>query len=185
MTTARPARPKRVRQHEELLALYRQLGGILEEPVLRPGSWDVVLAGPLVIELDEELHFNRYRALTLTASWAQDLPWSQPYRQFCTEYEDECLAAGAWGKRWTNASSARMFAGGPAGDLESDGAPRWKQRALYDVMKDATPGELGVRMARLSIYDQVADRTLGDVLDGRARSSTAKIRALLTSRASS
>ena len=37
-------------------------------PRFRPGRWDLVFEEDLVVELDEELHFNRYRASTLTTS---------------------------------------------------------------------------------------------------------------------
>jgi hypothetical protein len=43
-------------------------------PPLRPGAWDLVFADGLVVELDEELHFNRYRAQSLQNEWATDLP---------------------------------------------------------------------------------------------------------------
>ncbi len=49
------------------------------------------------------------------------------------------------------------------------GAPRWKQRALYDAMKDAAAlTGAGMRLARLATVDVVADSKLGAVLEGRA-----------------
>jgi hypothetical protein len=160
--------------------LWRELGGFLPMPVWRPGAWDLVFAGPLVVELDEELHFNRYRALTLEASWARDLPWTPSYRSYCLEYEDRCLEAGSWGKRWTNASCARMFSGGPAGQLEGDGAPRWKQRAFYDALKDTGAGnEIGVAIARVAIYDAVDGAVLEDVLERRAAAEPSAVLALV------
>jgi hypothetical protein len=65
------ARPSGTRHAAELHALYRRLGGLLATPTWRPGGWDLVFGGSLVVELDEELHFNRYRALTLNSSWAK------------------------------------------------------------------------------------------------------------------
>jgi hypothetical protein len=44
-----------------------------------------------------------------------------------------------------------MFSGGAAGDLDGEGAPRWKQRALYDAIKDTAPAALGVALARVSV----------------------------------
>ncbi len=169
---------------DEMARLYRRLGGAQETVTLRPGAWDLSFRGSLVVELDEELHFNRYRTLTLSASWAVDLPWTAEYRAYCEEQEDVCLSAGAWGKRWTNPSCDRMFgAAGPLGDLNGAGAPRWKQRALYDAMKDAAPSiDLDLRMARVSVYDTVEDVRLWDVLDGFASTSPAAIRALVEAR---
>ena len=125
---------------DELMELYRRFGGQDEVPTLRPGPWDLVLEGRLVVLADEELHFNRYRALTLSVSWSTDLPWRAPYLGYCGQHEDECLSAGSWGKRWTNPSCERMFGTSDhVGELDGAGAPRWKQRALYDAMKDIAP----------------------------------------------
>lgn len=69
-----------------------------------------------------------------------------------------------------------MFSGGPAGDLRGDGAPRWKQRALYDAIKDTAPAtELDVRLARVSVYDHVHGAQLGLVLEGFARVALAAV----------
>ena len=51
-----------------------ELFGTLSErtpvPPVRPGAWDLAFDDGLVVELDEELHFNRYRARTLQMPWA-------------------------------------------------------------------------------------------------------------------
>lgn len=169
---------------EELLELYRRLGGVLREPVLRPGGWDLAFSGHLVVELDEELHFNRYRAMTLECSWAEHLPWSPDYRQYCEERENSCTSAGSWGKRWTNPSCQRMFgeAGAPK-DLSGLGAPRWKQRALYDAIKDAAAYvNSEMRLTRVSVYDQVGGIALGDVLEGAARVDPLAVKELVEAR---
>lgn len=167
----------------ELLDLYRALGGGQDPPSLRPGEWDLPFHGPLMVELDEELHFNRYRAATLAASWAVSLPWTADYRRYCADHEMECLSAGSWGKRWANDSTARMFSGGPPRDLEGDGAPRWKQRALYDALKDTLSLiEAAPRLSRVSIYDDVNGIQLGAMLDGLAPVDAADIRTLVDAR---
>ncbi|MGD0197243.1 MAG: hypothetical protein ABSC56_04975 [Solirubrobacteraceae bacterium] len=182
-TPVTPARPTPQRLGDELLELYRCLGGCQASPALRPGAWDLVFEGPIVVELDEELHFNRYRAMTLRASWAQALPWREDYLRYCDKHESDCLAAGRWGKRWTNDSCARMFTGGPLGKLDGAGAPRWKQRALYDAIKDsATMAETPVAMARLSIYDVVAGHTLGQALSQAGSGSADEVAELLRRR---
>lgn len=148
--------------------LYRKLGGVQTQPRLAPGKWDLAFAD-LVVELDEELHFNRYRCATLSDEWTKALPWSADYRRFSAEYEGECIRAGSWGKRWTTDSAEAQF--GPASepkDLPRHGAPRWKQRALYDSMKDALADSGAVRLARLSVHDVVGSVTLDTILNGRA-----------------
>jgi hypothetical protein len=183
LATTVPPRPTGDGHAGELLDLYRGLGGLQADPPFRPGAWDLVFDGPLVVELDEELHFNRYRARTLGSSWAGRLPWRDIYLGQCERYEPDCFAAGSWGKRWTNASCARMFSRGPTGDLMGDGAPRWKQRALYDAIKDigSTDGS-GVSMARLSVHDEISGTTLGAVLQQRASVSPNGVRELLEQR---
>lgn len=137
---------------------------------LRPGRWDLAFEG-LVVELDEELHFNRYRRRTLAEPWTDDLPWKAVYEELCALHELRCVAGGAWGGRWTTSSCERHF--GPADPpkvFAIGGAPRWKQRALYDAVKDAaalSPG--GPRLARLATHDIIEGAMLEDVLAGRAR----------------
>src|SRR4051812_47096159 len=79
LSTAKLARPTGAEHHTELLALYRDLEGLIDAPVWRPGGWDLTFDGPLVIELDEQLHFNRYRATSLETSWSARLPWTAAY----------------------------------------------------------------------------------------------------------
>ncbi len=135
------------------------------------------------MELDEELHFNRYRATTLEASWEADLPWTADYRRHCADHEPGCLEAGAWGKRWVNDSTAPMFCGGLPGHLDGDGAPRWKQRALYDAVKDAVasvPG--GPRLVRLAVHDEIGGVSLGAALEGRGGVAPGDLRAVVEER---
>jgi hypothetical protein len=168
---------------EELLDIYRTLGGVLERPALRPGAWDLSVGG-ILIELDEELHFNRYRKATLLSSWASSLPWTPSYVHACDTKEGQCLRAGSWGKRWSNLSSARMFGPGTSpGDLATPGgAPRWKQRALYDAMKDAVARRRAYRVARLSVHDEVSGVSLGAALEGRQPVQVEDLRRFLEAR---
>lgn len=165
----------------EFTSLYEDLGGLQASPVFRPGAWDLSF-GDVVIELDEELHFNRYRAQTLGASWAAKLPWEADYARYCDDHEAECLSAGRWGKRWTNPSASRMFSGGEPGDFDG-GSPRWKQRAIYDALKDvAALHSDSLQLARLSIYDPIAGSTLGTLLGGTQPVEPCDLRGLLDQR---
>jgi hypothetical protein len=145
----------------ETLAVYRKLGGRNvvqgQPPRFRPDSWDLRIEGVLV-ELDEARHFNRYRAQTLTAPAYERLPVFPlvGYAAFCARYERECLAAAGYGGYWTNASAEKMF--GPAApprELSGPGAPRWKQRAFYDFLKDLGPACGHGPMARLAVWDEL------------------------------
>lgn len=168
-----------------VMALYLELGGQQEQPVLRPGAWDLALAGGVVVELDEELHFNRYRARTLTTSWARDLPWVDAYLAMCADHESECVRAGSWGKRWTNESCERMFGpAAPAAHLDvPGGAPRWKQRALYDAVKDAVASVPNQpRVVRLAVHDEIGGISLGALLERRAGVASSDLRAAVEQR---
>ena len=79
-----------------------------------------------------------------------------------------------------------MFgAADPDGVFGAYGAPRWKQRALYDSMKDASAAVGAVRLARLSIFDLVEGHSLNDVLYGRVAVDPQSIAELLEQRTSS
>jgi len=175
-TSATRPKPPRLRDllpdlQRELKQLYAAFGGDERQIAFRPGSWDLALKDGRVLELDEELHFNRYRALTLGTSWSSSLPWRKDYLRHCETHEAICLGAGRWGSRWVSPSTVRMFGtAAVAGDLDaSGGAPRWKQRALYDAIKDAAAvQDSGIKLARLSVHDEVAGVCLGTALNGDA-----------------
>lgn len=71
--------------------VYRALGGNVDVlSQARPGAFDLCVStdtGPLIIELDEEQHFNRYRVATLDFSWADELPWTGAYREYSRHHE--------------------------------------------------------------------------------------------------
>lgn len=169
---------------EDLARLYRALGGTNSSPQLRPGAWDLAFEGGLVVELDEELHFNRYRRATLEPDWTVELPWRRDYLALTVEHEAGCLAAGRWGKRWTNPSCEALFGpADPPGVFVSGGAPRWKQRALYDAMKDAAATDApNLRLARITTLDLVGTVQLGAVLEGRSEIDMDALRHLLEER---
>jgi hypothetical protein len=168
----------------EIVRLYSELGGTRSHPQLRPGAWDLAFGGNLVVELDEELHFNRYRSLTLQREWTAALPWRNDYLRYADVHEPACLAAARWGRRWTNPSCEAMFGSGdPPGTFSTGGAPRWKQRALYDAMKDAAAlSATSPRVVRLATVDIVGTASLGDGLSGRATIDCEALRELVEQR---
>lgn len=142
---------------------YERLGGNPEQfDRIRPGGYDLAFSTPdglLLIELDEEQHFNRYRSTTLAVTEPLTLPWTPAYLDYSEHNEGRLLPGWGTGRRWTNPSAARFF-GEPSspGDFTSNGAPRWRQRAFYDSVKDALPNR---HLARVAVYDTTSDgRTL-------------------------
>lgn len=169
----------------EVLDLHRALGGTPGYLDFTSGKWDFATADGLFIEFDEQLHFNRYRKLTDQLSWAKSIPWSTDYLHYCSLHEDQCLKAGGYGGRWTSPSTEKMFGvADPPRVFDQNGSPRWKQRALYDAVKDAYAihGQQ-ITMARVSIHDEIGGR---GVLKALGRSSngldTAALREFLTAR---
>ena len=109
------------------------------------------------------------------------LPWRQTYTAHCTVGEDACTKKASFGGYWTNDSSTKMFGhGAEKGDLDEDGgSPRWKQRALYDAMRDAhVLFTWEFPLARVSVYDRVGEHSLGDILDQKVPAPPMLIRAL-------
>lgn len=160
---------------DEFLRVYLALGGKLRTISLNlKKTWDIEFDG-VALELDEQLHFNRYRALTLNSACCKSLRHFplRAYQQYCEKYEERCLAAGGWGKRWSSSGSEKQFgpSSPPGTGLDGNGSSRWKQRAFYDFVKDFSPSLVGVTVVRLSIWDTIVDqgepKRLGDVLDDR------------------
>lgn len=176
--------------YEDLVySVYKSLGGVLLSAELNLRSWDLEFEG-IAVELDEHLHFNRYRALTLGATAYANLPAfpMDAYRRYCAEFEDDCLRAGAYGRKWSSASCERQFGVGSAQKiLEGAGAPRWKQRAFYDFVKDLSPLVLGVKLARIAIWDSIIDggtrRTVRDLLSEPTITSAEALANLVRARA--
>ena len=133
----------------------------------------------MVLELDEEFHFTRYRRRTLDLSFEGHLPWTATYRTYCERFESSSIAGGG---RWSSPSTSAMFGGADSvGTFGEHGSPRGKQRAIYDAMKDAAAAG-GVTLARLSIYDEVGGASLDSVLRGKASCDGDDLLALVDAR---
>ena len=77
----------------EIEDVYRRLGGNLPSLPLNLRPWDMELDG-IAVELDEFLHFNRFRGMTLESAIYDCLPRFPliAYECYCPEHEDECLS---------------------------------------------------------------------------------------------
>ena len=157
--------------NNEVQSVYEGLGGLLNPFPLNLRKWDIEVED-IAVELDELLHFNRYRFSTLNASLYTKLkkfPINK-YKSYCDTYESRCLSAGNYGGKWSNNSCEKQFGiGSPPGDLSGNGSPRWKQRSFYDYVKDHTPLLYGVPLVRISIWDKIkvngATYNVGQILD--------------------
>lgn len=169
--------------------VYRALGGRHSHPPCRLGHWDLEFDG-VAVELDEYLHFNGYRAATLASPVYQELPNFplRAYLGYCSDHKDHCLKVGRREGTWSNASCESQF--GPAaspGDLTGGGAPRWKQRAFYDFVKDLSPLLISVQAVRISVWDVVRegreDRRVEEALANPSPASAAALVELIRQRA--
>lgn len=157
----------------EVTRVYRRLGGRLEETPINYGNWDISTR-KLIIELDEERHFNRYRLLSLSSVIYADYRGFSisDYSRFCVDREPECLGAAKYGGYWKNQSSEKMFPKSNSyGDLTGNGSSRWRQRAYYDFLRDVTSLVTDIPLVRVSIYDKFRNQTLNDILKNRDKNS--------------
>lgn len=170
---------------QQLHRLYRAMGGIADNlPPYYTGGWDVTLPDGRVVELDEEQHFTCYREVSLQQKWGRELPWRQQYLEYLVRYEAEgARAAASRPGYWTSDKAVRMFGpSSPRGVWEPLGSSRSRQRALYDATKDLMALHGMVRLARLSIWDQVGGVLMGDALKGRAQVDTKALMKLVEER---
>ena len=153
----------------EVSAVYRRLGGAHATPPVHPGTWDMA-TGTLAIELDEERHFNRYRALTLQSVLYRQLRFPAGlYAEFCQRHESECIASAGTGGFWSTPSSEFAFgASDPPRTFETHGPARWRQRAFNDFVKDMAPLCTGLTVCRIGVWDELVAagirQPLGSVL---------------------
>ena len=141
----------------EIARIYKRLGGVLADFPTKFGKLDIRFSS-LAVELDEQRHFNRYRAITLASPLYSRLAAFplENYRLYCETWESECLASAKHGGYWESSGSTKQF--GPSsspGDLSEPGPSRWKQRAFYDFLKDLSPLFGGCKVIRIAIWDSV------------------------------
>ncbi|SDM41081.1 hypothetical protein SAMN05421813_11195 [Daejeonella rubra] len=145
---------------------YKKLGGQLETVPTNYGPWDISTKD-FIIEFDEERHFNRYRLETLHSSFYDNNSnfLVANYKDFCKDFESNCLSAASWGKNWKNDSTEKMFLQSNVdANLSGNGSSRWRQRAYYDFMKDITSSIRNIPVYRVSIYDKFCGKTIDSLL---------------------
>lgn len=152
--------------YSEVESMYKELGGILGEPPLTFGSWDISTP-EFILELDEENHFNRYRLQTLNSNIYQMINGFRldEYMRFCTLYESGSRKHGGF---WKNNSSEKLFVkSDDNGCLDGAGSSRWRQRAFYDFLRDVTGLIMEIPVIRLSIYQTFKGRKVYDIIESK------------------
>ena len=167
---------ERIRVTEESLKninqikiIYNELGGCSDKIPLRIGNFDIKIENNKYLELDEQLHFNRYRLITLDSNCYSKCNFFDIdfYKQLCKQHENDCLSSGGYGGKWKNNSTEKLFKkSAPFKDLTGNGSSRWKQRAFYDFVKDVFALENNLMLRRVSIWETISDGILiKDILD--------------------
>ncbi|GAA5228648.1 DUF7255 family protein [Paeniglutamicibacter antarcticus] len=169
-------------QQQIFAQLFRDLGGLGESHgVFTAGDWDLADDHGMFLEFDEDTHFNRYRGQTLALPWSSQLPWTNDYQRYCVDFESKARVFGGY---WTGEAAERQF--GPASarrDFTANGGPRWKQRALYDAVRDAVALQTeGIGLIRVSIHDQIDGVPLGKLLKPGKLLAPQQLRKLIADR---
>jgi hypothetical protein len=149
--------------NKQIFSVYRELGGILDTYPIRFGNFDII-TDKFFIELDEENHFNRYRAITLKSDfYSNNFNFStQRYLKYCDDFENKCGKGGGF---WFSNNSEKQFGtSSEPGNLNGSGSSRWKQRAFYDFLRDVYSYLQPKPVYRLSVYDKIGDMTINAVL---------------------
>lgn len=165
---------------KDIISVYKNLGGVTDKLIFRLGGYDIQ-TDKFIIELDEELHFNRYRKITLQSQLYNELKKFplENYKKYCDIYELQCLKAGSYGGKWCNSSTEKQFGkSSTKGDLNGNGASRWKQRAFYDFLKDISHLFIDVNIIRILVWDEVIigeeRKNIGWLLDNKYEDELAK-----------
>jgi hypothetical protein len=156
--------------YPEIIRVYKSLGGILPNPPLKLGNWDII-ASDFIIELDEENHFNRYRGITLNSNFynQSNIFSVNDYKSYCKRYESKCVS---YGKYWKNDSTEKQFGiSNVERNLNDNGSSRWKQRAYYDYLKDIASVVYNLPIYRVSIYDNYKGVLIEKILKSEDSSS--------------
>ncbi len=108
---------------------------------------------------DDEVHFNRYRLMTLKTSLYEvfSYQWVDAYRRMCRNYERECIKAGSQERIWTGPPIAQRAFGKAevSGELSGNGASGWKLNAYNDAQYDLISRLHGYKLIRIPVYENI------------------------------
>lgn len=142
---------------EDVTHIYHLLEGKndkLPQPML---SFELLI-DRRIIELDEQLYFNRYRLKTFRANLYQQMDTFpvDKYKRFCRTYEKECIKSGLQEGIWSSYESEIHF-GKPSepGDFFANGSPGWKWIAFRELLKDLFAIVHQYKLIRISIYENL------------------------------
>lgn len=143
------------KERTEPFQIYKDLGGIQDEIPVFEKVWHLIEPDTVII-LDDYLHFNRYRSITLRSDFYDKIT-SFPlehYRRYCRNFEKECIKSGLQKGVWDNKESDYYFGtSSTPGDFYKNGSGGWKMRAFQDFLEDIAAYVLNYKLIRFSVYD--------------------------------
>ncbi len=141
-----------------LAEILEDLGGNGSMPLLEKLKFDFKI-GRFFILWDEEIHFNRYRLITLRSSLYTDFNFifSEGLKRLCRTYEKEALKSGMNSRVWAGPPIARNVFGEASepGDFSGNGAIGWKLLAYNDAQLDLQTRIHGYKLIRLSPFETI------------------------------
>ncbi|WP_296700997.1 hypothetical protein [Algoriphagus sp.] len=139
-----------------LAEIYEDLEGDGPIPLLHKLKFDFKIKRNLIL-YDEEIHFNRYRLISLRSDFYNhfNLPFYEAYKRLCRTYEKDCLKVGLQERLWNGPPIAKHSFGeaNEIGDFSGTGATGWKLLAYNDAQIDVQTRLHGYKLIRLNPYE--------------------------------
>jgi hypothetical protein len=139
-----------------LTEIYEDLGGQGGLPLLQKLKFDFKIKRNLII-WDDELHFNRYRLISLRSDLYSDFnfQFTEGVKRVCRTFEKECLKAGLQERIWNGSPFAKSSFGKASepADFTLNGSPGWKLTAYNDAQMDLQSRIHGYKIFRLYPYE--------------------------------
>ncbi|RPA69196.1 hypothetical protein EF405_05165 [Cyclobacteriaceae bacterium YHN15] len=144
---------------EELLKeVFHELGGIGSPPILDRLKFDFKI-NRLVFIYDDEIHFNRYRLISLKSNIYDTFSflWRDTYLRLCRNFEKECQKAGLQERIWNGPPLAIKVFGKSEeyGELTGNGSSGWKLNAYNDAQYDLFSRLHGYKLVRIPMYENL------------------------------
>ncbi len=136
--------------------IYTGLGGMGKFPLLEKLRFDFKIQRNLFL-YDDELHFNRYRLMSLKSDFYKDFnfAFAEAQKRLCRTYEKDCLKVGLQERIWYGPPVASRSFGAASypGDFSGNGSSGWKLSAYNDAQHDLQTRVHGYKLIRITPYE--------------------------------
>ncbi len=139
-----------------LKEIFEDLGGHGNLPLLEKLKFDFKIKRNLII-WDDELHFNRYRLISLRSDLYSEFnfQFTEGVKRVCRTFEKECLKGGMQERIWNGSPFSKACFGKASepADFTQNGSPGWKLTAYNDAQMDLQSRLHGFKIFRLYPYE--------------------------------